>query len=84
MRLGTYIELPPTAEMTDIIVKVMVEVLLILALVTKEIKQGKISKFFSDDMPSAFDLSCFRKIREEVGGKVGYRGRVAKAGQINA
>jgi len=31
LRLGTYIELPPTAEMTDIIVKVMVEVLLILA-----------------------------------------------------
>jgi hypothetical protein len=31
--------------MTDIIVKVMVEVLLILALVTKEIKQGNISKF---------------------------------------
>ena len=31
--------------MTDIIVKVMVDVLLILALVTKEIRQGKISKF---------------------------------------
>ena len=84
MRLGTYIELPPTAEMTDIIVKVMVEVLLILALVTKEIKQVKISKFFPDDMPSAFDLTCFRKIYEKVGGKVGNRGRVAKAGQTNA
>ncbi|KAF8463552.1 hypothetical protein DFH94DRAFT_857982 [Russula ochroleuca] len=45
LRLGTYIELPPTAEMTDIIVKVMVEVLLILALVTKEIKQGKMKRF---------------------------------------
>jgi hypothetical protein len=31
--------------MTDIIVKVMVDILLILALATKEIKQGKISKF---------------------------------------
>lgn len=42
-RLETYIGLPPTTEMTDIIVKVMVEVLLILAFVTKEIKRGKLS-----------------------------------------
>ncbi|KAF8487513.1 hypothetical protein DFH94DRAFT_29981 [Russula ochroleuca] len=45
IRLGTYVELPPTSEMTDIIVKVMVDVLLILALVTREIKQGKIKRF---------------------------------------
>lgn len=44
IRLGTYIELPPTAEMTDILVKVMVEMLLILALLTKEVKRGKISE----------------------------------------
>ena len=44
IRLGTYIELPKTVEMTDIIVKVMVDVLLILALVTKEIKQKKIKQ----------------------------------------
>jgi len=43
-RLETYVGLPPTTEMTDIIVKVMVEILLILALVTKEIKQGKLSE----------------------------------------
>ncbi|KAI9508065.1 hypothetical protein F5148DRAFT_32631 [Russula earlei] len=44
-RLEAYIELPPTARMTDVIVKVMVEVLLILALATREIKQGKIKTF---------------------------------------
>jgi hypothetical protein len=43
-RLETYIGLPPTTEMMDIIVKVMVEVLLVLALVTKEIKRGKLSE----------------------------------------
>ncbi len=48
-RLETYTELRPTKEMTDIIIKVMVEVLLILALVTKEIKQGKLSEFILDD-----------------------------------
>jgi len=48
-RLETYTELPPTEEMTDIIIKVMVEVLLILALVTKKIKQGKLSELILDD-----------------------------------
>lgn len=38
-------ELPPTADITDTIVNVMVEILLILALATKEIRQGKISEF---------------------------------------
>ena len=43
-RLETYVALPPTTEMMDIIVKVMTEVLLVLALVTKEIKQGQLSE----------------------------------------
>ncbi|KAH9958145.1 hypothetical protein BC827DRAFT_1156951 [Russula dissimulans] len=43
-RLEAYVELPPTEGMTHIIVKVMAEVLLILALATKEIKQGRTKK----------------------------------------
>jgi len=39
-RLEPYTEVPLTAAMTDIIVKIMVEVLNILAVATKEIKQG--------------------------------------------
>ena len=50
-RLETYTELPPTNEMTDMIIKVMVEVLLILALVTREIKQGKLSELILDERP---------------------------------
>jgi hypothetical protein len=45
-RLETYTDVPLTAAMTDIIVKIMVEVLSILAIVTKEIEQGKASGFF--------------------------------------
>ena len=48
-RLEAYIELPPIGGMTDIIVKVMVEVLLILALATREITQGKLSESLLDD-----------------------------------
>jgi hypothetical protein len=43
-RLKIYVRIPPTAAMTDIIVKIMVEVLSVLALGTKQMKQGRISK----------------------------------------
>ena len=61
-RLEVYIGLPPTVEMTDTIMNVMAEVLQILALVTKEIKQGIISEWILDDTaqlqhPSAYSSS---------------------------
>ncbi|KAH9012832.1 hypothetical protein EDB83DRAFT_2189816, partial [Lactarius deliciosus] len=40
-RLEQYIEVRPTAAMTDIVVKIMVEVLSILGIVTKEVGQGR-------------------------------------------
>ena len=43
-RLEVYVEVPPTVGMTDAIVKVLVEILRILALVTKEIKQNRASE----------------------------------------
>lgn len=51
-RLEAYIELPQSVGMTDIIVKVMVNVLLILALTTRELKQPKISELNHDDKVS--------------------------------
>ena len=43
-RLEVYIGVTPTVGMTDVIVKVLVEVLCILAIVTKEIKQNRASE----------------------------------------
>ena len=43
-RLETYIEVPPDAGMTGTVIKIMVEVLSILAIATKEIKQNKASE----------------------------------------
>lgn len=43
-RLEIYTEVSPTPEIIDIIVKIMVEVLSILAISTKEIKQGRTSE----------------------------------------
>ncbi|KAH9071115.1 hypothetical protein EDB83DRAFT_316148 [Lactarius deliciosus] len=44
-RLEAYTETPQTAAMTDVIVNIMVEVLSIFAIATKEIKQGRARKF---------------------------------------
>ena len=43
-RLETYSEVQPSEAMMDIIVKIMVEVLNIFAIATKEIKQGRTSE----------------------------------------
>ncbi|KAH9983395.1 hypothetical protein BJV74DRAFT_622140 [Russula compacta] len=44
-RLETYIELPATARMTEVIVKIMIEVLSILAIATKMIKQSRAKRY---------------------------------------
>ncbi|KAH9169375.1 hypothetical protein EDB89DRAFT_2098979 [Lactarius sanguifluus] len=44
-RLETYTEVTPTAAMTDIITKIMVEVLRIFGIATKELKRGSAKKF---------------------------------------
>ncbi|KAH8976993.1 hypothetical protein EDB86DRAFT_3011949, partial [Lactarius hatsudake] len=46
-RLEAYTEVPQTAAMTDVIVEIMVEVLSIFAIATKEIKQGRAKKFLT-------------------------------------
>ena len=43
-RLEVYTEVPPTLEMMDMMVKIMVEILSILGIATKEIKQGRTSE----------------------------------------
>ena len=43
-RLEMYIEVPRTAEMVDTIILIMVEVLSIFAVATKEMRQGRISE----------------------------------------
>jgi hypothetical protein len=45
-RLEAYIKVRPTTAMRDIIVDIMVEVISILGIVTKEIRQGRTSMPF--------------------------------------
>ena len=44
-RLGIYTEVRPTTEMMDIIIQIIVEVLSILGIATKEMKQSRISTY---------------------------------------
>jgi hypothetical protein len=68
-RLEKYIDVRPSAAMTDIIVKIMVEVLSILGIVTKEIRQGKLSRSFHADTSSKIDLRAERFFKKLVGMK---------------
>jgi hypothetical protein len=44
-RLEIYMTIPPSPMMTDIIVQIMAEVLSVLALATKQVKQGRFSEY---------------------------------------
>jgi hypothetical protein len=49
IRLAMYTKVSMTAEMAHVIVKVMIEVLRILAIATKEINENKASELISGD-----------------------------------
>ena len=55
--------------MTEITVKIMVEVLLILGIVTKEIKRGRISKSFFVDITPKIDFDSGKYLKARVGRK---------------
>jgi hypothetical protein len=44
-RLEVYTELEPTAEMMNMIIEIMAEVISVLGIATKEIKRGRISRY---------------------------------------
>jgi len=47
--------------MMDTIIQIMAEVLTILGIAMKEIKQGRISKYFSTSMPPLAEQCLFKK-----------------------
>ena len=69
-RLETYVEVPPTAGMTDIIVKIMVEVLCILSIATKELKQSRASELIPGDVNCSYRLTgCLGKYVKKLIGR---------------
>ena len=43
-RLDIYTKIPPTTALTDVLVKIIAELLSVLALATEEVKRGRLSK----------------------------------------
>ena len=78
-RLEKYIKVRPTVALTGVIVKIMVEVISILGIVTKEIGQGKLSMSFRVDIPAKADLPC-REVFQNVGRDEGCRRCASAAG----
>ena len=68
MRLEEYIHFRPTAAMVDIIVKIMAEVISILGIVTKEIRQSRTSMTFLIDITRKVDL-CAGKFLKKLAGR---------------
>jgi hypothetical protein len=68
-RLESYTEVPPSDAMTDMIVKIMVEILNIFAIATKEIKQGRTSMFLSGSTQMQAKLSLEKFLKKLVGRK---------------
>ena len=68
MRLESYKDVPPTSAMTDIIIKIMVEVISILSIATVEIKQGRRSELIAIDFSLLSDI-CLGKYLNKLLGK---------------
>ena len=68
-RLEKYIDVRPSAAMRDIIVKIMVEVLSILGIVTKEVARGRTSTSFLVDISPKIDHLAEKYLKRLIGRK---------------
>jgi len=66
-RLQNYTEIPPTPDMMDIIGKILVEVLSILTIATKEIKQGRTSESSGYTMSQLTEPSAEKYMKRLIG-----------------
>ena len=82
-RLEIYTGITPTTAMTNMIVDIMVEVLTILAMATKEVKRGRLSEFSVLCRFTIFASRRCRKVSQEVGWEHRRRGQPAEVGQID-
>jgi hypothetical protein len=76
-RLAIYTDIPPTPVMTEMVIKIMVEIITVLALATKQINQGRFSMFVLAYNHSW--LTCDREICEETFGRKRHRISATKA-----
>ena len=71
-RLNIYAEIPPTPALTDVLIKIIVELIATLALATKQVKQGRFSEFIL--VVTTVDSVVHREIYGQASWREGYRG----------
>lgn len=69
-RLNIYAEIPPTPALTNVLVKIIIELISTLALATKQVKQGRFSEFFP--VTTTIDSMGCREVYGEASGGEGY------------
>ena len=67
-RLGVYTKVSLTAEMAEVFVKIVAEVLSILSIATKEVKRKRASEFLRDIRQSLLSSYSVRNIFQETVG----------------
>jgi hypothetical protein len=73
-RLGVYTQISLTTEMAEVFVKIVVEVLSILSIATKEMTRNRTSKLYMRNMPPTWPYPyLIRYIFQEIIGQGRYR-----------
>jgi len=66
-RLEIYIEVPATRDMIDMITQIMVEVLSILGIATKELKESRTSEYFCTNTPQSIEQYLEKYMKKLLG-----------------
>lgn len=64
-RLSIYNEITPTPAMAEMVIKIMAELITVLALATKQMKQGRFSTYPGPLLMVTFDSPRRREIRKK-------------------
>lgn len=78
-RLDIYTKIPPTPAVDEVVVKIMVELISTLALATKELKQGRLSKCILTDV-SPYSVQRREICKKDVRCRNGCRGSPTETG----
>jgi hypothetical protein len=77
--LGVYTQIPLTAEMAEVLVKIVAEIFSIFSIATKEVKRTRASELFAQDILYLGRLLCLIRNRfHQTVGKDRHRGLVDK------
>jgi hypothetical protein len=82
-RLDIYNKIPPTVSMTEMIIKILVELLSILALATKQLQQGKLSESVLGKILYSLTIQRRSACQEEAPRREGHRGGTSEVGSAH-